>query len=66
MNFGDWWGERQHNWGNLEYDDSHVFLRHFARTGDTTAWTAGDRGAKHYADVDTIHYHADPWRVGAA
>ncbi|NLF19393.1 MAG: hypothetical protein GX595_19365, partial [Lentisphaerae bacterium] len=66
MNFGDWWGERRHNWGNLEYDDTHVFLRHFARTGDTTAWTAGDRGAKHYADVDTIHYHADPWRVGAA
>jgi len=65
MNFGDWWGERVHNWANLEYDDTHVFLRHFARTGDMAAWTAGDRGAKHFADVDVIRYHADPRRVGA-
>lgn len=65
MNYGDWWGERVHNWANLEYDDTHVFLRHFARTGDMAAWTAGDRGAKHFADVDVIRYHADPRRVGA-
>lgn len=65
MNYGDWWGERRYNWANIEYDDAHVWLVLFARTGDMRAFTAGDRAAKHYADVDCIHYHADPRRVGA-
>ncbi|MCI0354962.1 MAG: fibronectin type III domain-containing protein, partial [Acidobacteria bacterium] len=25
LNFGDWWGERQINWGNSEYDTQHAF-----------------------------------------
>jgi hypothetical protein len=65
MNYGDWWGERGFNWANNEYDDEHVWLVQFARTGDMRAFTVGDRGAKHYADVDCIHYSSDPRRVGA-
>jgi hypothetical protein len=65
MNYGDWWGERRFNWGNIEYDDAHVWLLHFARTGDMRAFTLGDRAAKHYGDVDCIHYTTDPRRLGA-
>lgn len=65
MNYGDWWGERRYNWGNIEYDDAHVWMTHFARTGDMRALMVGDRAAKHYADVDCIHYCPDPRRLGA-
>lgn len=64
MNFGDWWGERAFNWANIEYDDAHVWMTQFARTGDMRCLTAGDRAAKHYADVDCVHYHPDATRVG--
>ncbi|MDD4869692.1 MAG: hypothetical protein PHR77_03965 [Kiritimatiellae bacterium] len=65
MNHGDWWGERVFNWGDIEYDDAHVWMIHFARTGDMRALTAGDRAAKHYGDVDCVHYSSDARRVGA-
>ncbi|NLC80167.1 MAG: hypothetical protein GX748_03180 [Lentisphaerae bacterium] len=65
MNHGDWWGERGFNWGNIEYDDAHVWLTQFARTGDMGCLTAGDRAAKHYGDVDCVHAHADARRMGA-
>ena len=65
MNYGDWWGERGFNWANIEYDDAHAWLTQFARTGDTRGLTAGDRAAKHYADVDCVHYASDPRRIGA-
>ncbi|MBT3291873.1 MAG: hypothetical protein HN380_31310, partial [Victivallales bacterium] len=29
MNFGDWYGERRWNWGNLEYDTGHAWLTQF-------------------------------------
>ncbi len=65
MNYGDWWGERGYNWANIEYDDAHVWLVQFARTGDMRCFTMGDRGAKHYGDVDCIHYHSNAKRIGA-
>jgi hypothetical protein len=65
MNYGDWWGERRFNWGNIEYDDAHVWMLHFARTGDMRAFLLGDRAAKHYGDVDCIHYSPYPSRLGA-
>jgi hypothetical protein len=64
MNYGDWWGERRYNWGNLEYDDAHVWMIQFARTGDMRAFQLGDRAAKHYGDVDCVHYCVDPRRLG--
>lgn len=65
MNYGDWWGERRYNWANIEYDDAHVWMAEFARTGDMLAFTLGDRAAKHYGDVDCIHYSASPRQLGA-
>lgn len=65
MNYGDWWGERRYNWGNIEYDDAHVWMTQFARTGDMRAFMLGDSAAKHYGDVDCIHYCLDPRRLGA-
>ena len=64
MNYGDWWGERGFNWGNIEYDDAHVWMVQFARTGDTRSFMLGDRAAKHYGDVDCIHYCADTAPAG--
>ncbi len=56
MNFGDWWGERGINWGNIEYDTQHAFFMQFARTGDVSFFRAGADAAIHNRDVDTIQY----------
>lgn len=55
MNFGDWWGERQTNWGNHEYDTPQHMLLQFARTGDPRYFHAGDITARHLAEVDVVH-----------
>lgn len=52
MNFGDWYGERKHNWGNGEYDLSYVCALHFARSGDLAYLKRGIEMARHYATVD--------------
>ncbi|MBM3472193.1 MAG: fibronectin type III domain-containing protein, partial [Armatimonadetes bacterium] len=64
LNFGDWWGERKYNWGNIEYDTQHAFFQHFVRTGDTRYYYAAEQAARHNGDVDTVHFHSDPNRVG--
>lgn len=64
FNFGDWWGERIINWGNIEYDTQHAFFLQFVRSGDLRFFWAGDEAETHNRDVDTVHYHARPERVG--
>jgi hypothetical protein len=64
FNFGDWWGERIINWGNIEYDTQHAFFLQFARSGDRRFLQAGDEAETHNRDVDTVHHHAKPERVG--
>ena len=64
LNFGDWWGERGVDWGNSEYDTQNAFLRQFLRTGDLLNFTAAEQMEWHNRDVDTIHYHRDPSRIG--
>jgi hypothetical protein len=64
FNFGDWWGERVINWGNIEYDTQHAFFLQFARSGDRRFFQAGQEAELHNRDVDTVHYHANPARVG--
>lgn len=66
LNFGDWWGERQINWGNNEYDTAHGMFLHFFMTGNPTFFTLGEQAARHYRDVDIIHHHKDPTRLGKA
>lgn len=56
MNYGDWWGERGINWGNIEYDTQHAFFLQFARTGDVSYLRAGADAAIHNRDIDTVHY----------
>lgn len=64
MNFGDWWGEREINWGNCEYDTQHALFLQFVRTGDWRYFRAGEQAEWHNRDVDTVHHHSDPLRAG--
>ncbi len=64
FNFGDWWGERVINWGNLEYDTQHGFFLQFVRTGDFRFFAAAEEAELHNRDIDTVHHHRDPGRVG--
>lgn len=63
MNYGDWYGERGINWGNIEYDLQNVLAVEFARSGDLKYFWRGLEAASHNIDIDTIHY---PWLKGAA
>ena len=65
MNFGDWYGERGYNWGNMEYDTPFVLLAQFLRRGDPYLLELGEQATRHNIDVDTVHYHSDPDYVGA-
>jgi hypothetical protein len=66
LNFGDWWGERVINWGNIEYDTQHAFFLQFIRSGDLRFLGRGSEAEVHNRDVDTVHHHSDPRRVGRA
>ncbi len=56
MNWGDWWGERGVNWGNHEYDTPLHILTQFARTGDPRYYYVGSESARHYSEVDVVHF----------
>lgn len=64
LNFGDWYGERLYNWGNMEYDTPYGFLIEYLRGGADRCFDLGWQAAWHLADVDTCHHHADPGRAG--
>lgn len=59
LNFGDWYGERRYNWGNMEYDTPLGFLTEYLRGGDTRFFRLAEQAARHLSDVDTCHYAAD-------
>jgi hypothetical protein len=59
MNWGDWFGERQVNWGNHEYDTTNQILIQFARTGDPRYLYVADAAARHSSEVDTVHHVND-------
>jgi hypothetical protein len=59
MNWGDWWGERQVNWGNHEYDTPLQILLQFARTGDPKYFYVGEQSARHMSEVDVVHFIND-------
>lgn len=64
FNWGDWYGERNTNWGNNEYDLPHGLFMQFARTGDRRYYRMALAGARHQADVDMVHAYPDPSVVG--
>lgn len=55
LNWGDWYGERKVNWGNLEYDMAHGMLTQYLRTGDRRYFLRGEQASRHHVDVDVIH-----------
>lgn len=59
MNWGDWFGERQCNWGNHEYDTPEHILIQFARTGDPKYFHVGNMAARHTSEVDVIQFVND-------
>ena len=64
FNYGDWYGERGHNWGNNEYDMAYGLFIHFARTGNRKAARLASAAAQHQADVDIVHAYPDPYYIG--
>ena len=65
FNYGDWYGERERNWGNNEYDFGHGFFMQFARTGNRDYFRVALAAARHEADVDCVHAYPDPYYRGA-
>ncbi len=55
LNWGDWYGEREVNWGNLEYDLQSGLLVQFLRTGDRRYFHRGAQAARHHIEVDVVH-----------
>ncbi|MCK5805658.1 MAG: hypothetical protein KAI66_22690, partial [Lentisphaeria bacterium] len=64
LNFGDWWGERGRNWGNIEYDTQHAFYLQFIRSGQLGFLRTGEEACRHNMDVDMVRSHRDSHRVG--
>ncbi|MFO8079019.1 MAG: hypothetical protein R6V07_01830 [Armatimonadota bacterium] len=56
FNFGDWWGERGFNWGNIEYDTQHGMMMQFARTGEREWFENAMWAARHNIDVDIVQH----------
>ncbi len=65
MNYGDWYGERGSNWGNIEYDTQHAFFLEYIRSGNPAAFFLGEAAELHNRDIDTVQWDDDPRRVGA-
>ncbi|WP_437205607.1 beta-L-arabinofuranosidase domain-containing protein [Planctomicrobium sp. SH664] len=55
LNYGDWFGERKVNWGNLEYDLAHGLFLQYLRTGDRRYFSRAEQAARHHIDVDVVH-----------
>ena len=64
LNFGDWYGERGRNWGNLEYDLAHGLWLQWLRSNDYRYLRRAEQAAAHMADVDIIHSDRDPMNIG--
>ena len=65
LNYGDWYGERGSNWGNVEYDTQHAFFLEYVRSGNPEAFFLGHSTELHNRDVDTVQWSEDPSQVGA-
>ncbi len=64
LNWGDWFGERERNWGNNEYDIPHSFFIQYLISGDPKFLDLAQAGVRHQADVDLIHAYPDPFYIG--
>ncbi|MFO7901260.1 MAG: hypothetical protein R6U98_01250 [Pirellulaceae bacterium] len=64
LNYGDWYGERGTNWGNVEYDTQYAFFLEYIRSGDPRAFFLGCQTELHNRDIDTVHWSEDPNEIG--
>ncbi len=64
MNYGDWFGERRNNWGNIEYDTQWALGVNFARTGNLDMLWRAEEAESHNADVDVTHYWSNAGTIG--
>jgi len=55
MNWGDWFGEREMNWGNNEYDLPWSMGVQYLRTNNRAMFDRGEQMARHYGTVDALH-----------
>jgi len=55
LNYGDWYGERNVNWGNLEYDLAYGLFLQYLRGGDRRFFLRAEQAARHHIDMDVIH-----------
>ncbi len=65
LNYGDWFGERVYNWGNMEYDTPWCFLQEYLRGGHSDFYTWAEEAARHLVDVDTVHHTDEPDNLGS-
>ena len=65
LNFGDWFGERTYNWGNMEYDAPWCFLQEYLRGGDAQFFSWAEEAVRHLVDVDTCHVGDGSVEAGA-
>ncbi len=66
MNYGDWYGERGANWGNIEYDTQHAFFLEYIRSGNLDAFFLGEAAETHNRDIDTVQWSPDGGETGLA
>lgn len=64
LNYGDWYGERGTNWGNVEYDTQYAFFLEYIRSGDPRAFYLGCQTELHNRDIDTVHWNTNPDTIG--
>lgn len=64
LNYGDWYGERSVNWGNIEYDTQHAFFLEYIRSGNPEAYFLGEAAEIHHRDIDTVHWSPNAGDVG--
>ncbi len=65
LNYGDWYGERGTNWGNIEYDTQHAFFLEYVRSGNPDAFFLGEATELHNRDIDTVQWSEDRREIGA-
>jgi hypothetical protein len=56
LNFGDWFGERDVNWGNLEYDLGMAAAAQFLRSNDPRWFTLGLQAVRHQSEIDVLQF----------
>ncbi|MFP4055691.1 MAG: hypothetical protein ACLF0G_02345 [Candidatus Brocadiia bacterium] len=65
LNYGDWYGERGANWGNIEYDTQHALFLEYIRSANPDAFFLAEAAELHSRDVDTVHWSPEGKQVGA-